>query len=281
MSKDIFEACRNGDLDFVSEAIQAKIDLSEKNEFGFTPLHCAAMGSNSTEPTVNLEIIKNLIVAGSQLESKSDDGRTPLYLLAEFSPSIDQVQYLIEKGADPNVRDEYGNHITVNAMSQEVQELLSNLTNTPLENIEIEEKEPITLKNNDWKKFKNKLSNVFDELNSIGLIALENTGYTQSEAFEDCSELYHERGINEEIKGFCFYTNQDNQRAKENGFLPIGIWGAPEGDESKTIIIGNLIVEVFTENGFEISWTGQSSERPEVYLKNFQSTKKGLFGLFK
>jgi uncharacterized protein len=281
MSKDIFIASSTGDLDFVKEAIKSNIDLSKINEFGFTALHCAAMGSNSTDPTITFEIIKQLTEAGNNIEITSNDGRTPLYLLAEFSPSIDPIQYLIEKGANPDVSDEYGNHITKNAMTQETQQLLSNLTNTSLENIEGDVKEVIKLKPSDWKKFKVNLSNVFKGLNSIGLIALENSGYTQSDAFEDCSELYKERIKNEKIKGFCFYTNQDNERAKEYGVLPLGIWGAPEGGVSDTNAIGLLVVEAFTRNGFEISWTGQNSDRPEVYLKNFQSSKKGLFGLFR
>lgn len=281
MSNDIYDACRSGDLDYVTNKIQSSINLNEKSEFGFTPLHCAAIGSNSTETLINLEIIKLLVDAGSDIESEGRGGRTALYLLAEFSHSIEQINYLIEKGANPDVSDEHGNHITVNAMTPESQNLLSSLTKVKLlENYEFE-KEPVKLKINEWKKFKIQLSKVFKDLNSKGLLALENVGYTQSDAFEDCSELFHERSKKELIKGFCFYTEQDKERAKEFGFLSIGIWGAPEGRESETISIGQILIEELKKNGFEVSWNGQSSERPEIYLRNFRMMKKGILGIFK
>jgi len=173
MSKDIYEACSNGDLGYVITALESKIDLTKKDDFGFTPLHCAAMGSNSTDPEINLKIIKLLVEAGSNLESLGGGERTALYLLAEFSPSMTPIKYLIEKGANPDLHDEYGNHVTVNAMTEESQFFFTELTNREIEEKIEEEREPIKLNSRDWKRAKIKLSKVFEALNNKGLIALE------------------------------------------------------------------------------------------------------------
>src|SRR5688572_18452903 len=225
---DIFEAARKGEVSTLKKHLDQKPDLSALNPYGFTALHSAAMGSNDQDQVTNLEIVKLLVEAGSPLELPSKDGRTALYLLAEFSPYVETVQWFIDAGAKPDVSDSYGNHITVNAKMEEVQELLSELTGVALEEEPEPGPEPVKMKTSAWKTAKSDLTNVFDKLNNAGLVALQDAGYTQSDGFQDCVEVYHTRKDKDSIKGFCFYTRQDKDRAKKSSELPIGIWGATE-----------------------------------------------------
>jgi ankyrin repeat protein len=270
LSKDIFSASKEGDLEFVRNAVRSgQLDLSQKNEFGFTALHCAAMGSNETDPKINLEIIKLLVEAGSQLEALGGGGRTVVYLLAEFSPTLDQIKFLIEKGANPDVCNEDGIHITENAMMEETRVFLTEITNRNTRPQIPTGPQPVKLKNSEWKKAQAQLSKAFQRFNKMGLIAMENAGYTQSDGFDECVEKYHNHNDREAIIGFCFYTKQDRDRAKEYGILPLAIWGAPGGGESDTIKVGKIVVELLRNSGFEVGWNEIGSTRPEVYLHHF------------
>lgn len=264
---DIFDASEKGNLNLLKQYLSNNPDLSLVNEYGFTALHCAAMGSNSMEKLTTVEVLRLLIEAGSPLEIKGG-GRTPLYILAEFSPYVEPVQLLLDAGANPDVYDEHGNHIVENAMVEEVQELLSNLTGkaTPVEAFT---PESIKMKSGAWKKAKSDLDIAFQKLADSGLIALQDAGYTQSDGFEDCSEQYHARNNEPSIAGFCFYTRQDLDRAKDTSELPLAIWGAPEGGNEETIKVGNLVVQILTDSGFDIKWNGSSLIRPSVYLQKY------------
>ncbi|MGY0035368.1 ankyrin repeat domain-containing protein [Pedobacter sp. NJ-S-72] len=125
-NKNIFEAARQGDISLLKKILLTKPDLAEFNDYGFTALHCAAMGTNLVDDEIMMELLKLLVEAGSPLEILSLDGRTPLYLCAEFSSSLKPVQFLIDAGANPDVYA--GNHIVENARLPEVQELLAELT---------------------------------------------------------------------------------------------------------------------------------------------------------
>lgn len=265
---DIFEASEKGNLNLLKQHLSNKPDLSLVNEYGFTALHCAAMGSNSMEKLTTLEVLKLLIDAGSPLEIKGGGGRTPLYMMAEFSPYLEPVQLLIDAGANPDVYDEHGNHIVENAMEEEVQELLSSLTGKSKPEEE-SGPEPVKMKTANWKKAKSDLDIAFQKLADSGLIALQDAGYTQSDGFEDCSEQYHARNNQHSIAGFCFYTRQDLDRAKDTSELPLAIWGAPEGGNEETIKVGNLVVQILTDSGFDIKWNGSSSIRPSIYLHKY------------
>jgi len=266
---NIFDACREGNLEFVKNKLSQDVDLSEINDYGLTALHCAAIGSDGTDPKINLEILKLLIEAGSKIEMKTSDGRTALYLLAEFSPSIISVQYLIDAGANVNTTDAHGNTIVENAMVPEVQELLSQLINVAVPKETEPEFESIKMKSKNWKNAKSDLDLVFEKLTTLGLIALQDAGYTQSDGFSDCSESFYKNPQKDTIKGFCFYTRQDLERAKETSTLMLGYWGAPDGEDKSTESIGNLIIETFKQANFNVQWSGKASDRPYVLLHKY------------
>jgi bifunctional non-homologous end joining protein LigD len=266
--KTIFDAARNGDLETTRACLDAGADPAAMNEYGFTPLHCAAMGTNTADLSQVLAVIRLLIESGAPLESVGGGGRTPLYLAAEFSPSTEPVQLLLDAGANPHTRDEHGNHIVTNAMTPEVQELLSRVTGEPLPEPPPPEPEPKKMTAKEWREAKRRLDAVFDRLSKAGLVALQDAGYTQGDGFADCAEVFRDRGgEGAGLHGFCYYTRQDLNRAKRNSQLSLAFWGAPEGQPLDMEKVGRLIVETFQENGFVVSWNGSGCIRPIVYLQ--------------
>lgn len=262
---DIFDAARSGDVERVRACLAAGADPAAVNDYGFTALQSAAMGANSTDVAQNLAVLKLLIEAGSPLEF-AREGRTALYLAAEFAPSTDAVQLLIDAGAQADIHDAHGNHITVNAMMPEVQELLSALTGVAL--VEPEpEPEPIKLSAAQWRAAQAKLDALFASLTDAGLVALQDAGMTQSDGFSDCSEVFHERGgAAAGLHGFCFYTRQDRNRAKREGRLDLAFWGAPEGADADMLRVGELIVRTAESAGFSVTWNGNAGRRPTLLL---------------
>jgi len=81
--------------------------LTDKNPSGshnYTPLHQASEYGM-------LPVVKFLVSIIPNVDIRTDDSyytRTPLHLAAT-NGHLDTVQFLIEKGADPKLKDKYGN----------------------------------------------------------------------------------------------------------------------------------------------------------------------------
>ncbi|MDQ0035140.1 bifunctional non-homologous end joining protein LigD [Variovorax boronicumulans] len=270
--KKIFEAAREADVQTVRACIEAGADMAAVNKQGFTALQCAAMGSNQTEVEPNLAVLRLLLEAGSPLEYTGTDGRTALYLAAEFAPTTDAVQLLLDAGANADVSDSHGNHVTVNAMMEEVVELLARVTGKPIPEPPPPEPDPVKMTTAQWRAAKARIDEVFNALTKAGLVALQDAGQTQSDGFSDCAEVFRERGGKAAgVHGFCFYTRQDLNRAKSTSQLSLAFWGAPKGADADMQRVGELIVEHFRKAGFEVRWNGAASMRPEVDLRQASS----------
>ena len=262
----IFDAARSGDVHAVRAFLKAGADPAAVDDYGFNALHHAAMGSNTTEVEAVDDTLILLISAGAPLEMASRDG-TALYLAAEFSPSTQPVQTLLDAGANPDVVSSHGNHIVDNAMDEEVQALLSKVTRKYVLP-KPEERAPLKLKPAQWKAVKVRIDAVFEGLNASGLVALQDAGTMQSDGFDDCSELFHTRGGRRAgLHGFCFYTRQDLNRAKQTSDLSLAFWGAPAGAKEDMQRVGNLVVKAFRAAGFIVEWSGSADMRPSVCLQ--------------
>ena len=113
-----------------------------------------------------------------------------------------------------------------------------------------------------------RLDQAFAKLNSRGIIALHNAGYTMSDGLGDVSEVLDERG-RAGINGYCFYHAQDLERAVEGGGLMIA-FGAFDDDKLKKTKIGHLVKDVLHESGFTVEWNGDPESRlnlPEIDWK--------------
>lgn len=266
---DIFEAARAGDLEMLKNYLESKPDMGALSEYGYTTLQHAAMGANRPNPELTIAILKLLVEAGSPVNHRGKDGRTALYLLAEFFAPLEAVQYLISVGANPDVTSDYGNHIVVNAGWPEVQAYLSRLTGVPVPPKKEDGPPEVKMSPAAWKKAKKDMDAVFLSLSKAGLIVLQDAGYTQSDGFDDCVEQFHKKANPELVLGFCFYTRQDLLRAKRSSDLPLAIWGAPEGSSEDTEAVGNMVVDAFKNAGFHVLWNGSSRYRPSVFLHKY------------
>lgn len=267
--KKIFEAADAADVETVRACIAAGADMAAVNDRGFTALQCAATGSNQVEVEANLAVLRLLLEAGSPLEYTGAGGRTALYLAAEFAPSVDAVQLLLDAGAHADVSDSHGNHIMVNAMMEEVVELLAHVTGRPVPEPPPPEPDPVKMTAAQWRAAQARIDGVFEGLAKAGLVTLQDAGQTQSDGFSDCAEAFQARGGEAAgVHGFCFYTRQDLNRAKRTSQLSLAFWGAPEGGDADMLRVGELVVDHFRQSGFEVRWSGSASTRPEVDLRD-------------
>ena len=107
-----------------------------------------------------------------------------------------------------------------------------------------------------------RLDQAFEELNSRGVIALHNAGYTMSDGTSDVSEVLHERG-RKGIKGYCFYHGQDVEGAVAGRGLVIA-FGDLDDDKAKKTLVGRLVSDVLQEFGFAVEWNGDPETRLNI-----------------
>ncbi|CAA9198634.1 DUF6892 domain-containing protein [Flavobacterium collinsii] len=118
-----------------------------------------------------------------------------------------------------------------------------------------------------------KLERVFDKLRTdYKFIALHDAGYTVEEGEEAVLEeeinLIKNKGYCSE--GYCFYQEQDSQRAIESGILPIAFQKLNNEDEEITLQIGCLVYAKLKEEGFKVNWNGNALSRIEIINFNWQ-----------
>jgi hypothetical protein len=104
-----------------------------------------------------------------------------------------------------------------------------------------------------------RLDHAFNTLNTEGIIALQNAGYTLSDGFSDLEEVLAQKG-HEGIEGFCFYHGQDLERAVGGKGLMLA-FGDLNDDVEATIQVGNKIKRVLEANGFIVDWEGEVKTR--------------------
>jgi hypothetical protein len=248
----LFDAARDGDAQAVRAHLGAGADVAAADAQGFTALHRAVMGAGSPE------VLRLLLAAGAPVEQHGPGGRTALYLAAEFATTTDAVQVLLDGGADPDVSDEHGNHVVDNAGAPEVQQLLSGLTGQPVPAEPASAPEPVKLGNGRWKAARTQIDVVFQSLAEAGIVA-------RAGDFAECAAAYRDRGGG---VGLCYYTEQDVKRAKRTSRLPLGVWGAPDGDQDATTRTATLVVEHFRQHGFAVEWDGSGASRPVLDLRD-------------
>lgn len=273
MNMDLHEAARLGDLAALEEGLRRASEPGAKNQNGFTLLHCAAVACSRVDEKTAIALVRRLIDAGCPVNESSDDGRTVLFLAAEFSNWVEPLKLLIAAGANPNVRDSKGNHIVTNANAKEVQKFLSEITGHPIPPPRVEfpsEK----LSAAEWRQAKHKLDPVFDGLARAGLVVLQDAGTTQEDGFADCSQAFREKGgLAAGLIGFCFYTRQDLNRAKRTSQLSLAFWGAPDGNDDAMERVGWQVTEAFRKAGFTVGWDGTPRIRPTIFLKTAKAAK--------
>ena len=107
-----------------------------------------------------------------------------------------------------------------------------------------------------------RLDQAFAQMNSSGIIALQNAGYTMSDGLGDIGEVLHERG-RENVKGYCFYHGQDLERAVAGAGLMLA-FGDLDADPVKKRAIGSVVKEILESKEFFVEWNGDPETRLSI-----------------
>ena len=100
---------------------------------------------------------------------------------------------------------------------------------------------------------------VFETLNTHGMIALQNAGYTMSDGRTEVAEALHRRG-RENVQGDCFYHGQDLERAVAGEAL-MRAFGSLDDDRIHKLAVGQRVREILEGGGFNVQWNGDSEQR--------------------
>lgn len=94
---DIFELCKTGTAAVVETAINNGADVNTRNENGDTPLTLAA------ELNTDHKVLEVLLKAGANVEARNEENSTPLHLSANVNASPEVTKALLKAGANVEI----------------------------------------------------------------------------------------------------------------------------------------------------------------------------------
>jgi len=100
--KKLIKAAKKGNLELVNSLIESGIDVNSRNEEGWTPLICASFKSKYEEHT---DLIKLLLEKGADLNAKTVKYGSTALMLASANGLVETAKMLMEAGADMNIKD--------------------------------------------------------------------------------------------------------------------------------------------------------------------------------
>jgi hypothetical protein len=104
-----------------------------------------------------------------------------------------------------------------------------------------------------------RLDAAFKTLDSLGILALQNAGYTMSDGHSEAHEALT-RAVSGRYFGYCFYHGQDLERAVTGGGLMIA-FDDLEGDGASKSAVGRLLRETLEQAGLACEWNGDPEQR--------------------
>ena len=103
----LHKAVLDGDIELVKKLIESGFDVNEKDNNLFAPLHYATQEFSTKREC--LEIIKILLYAGANIETRDENGNTPLSnAVYWFRGDPCLINLLLENGADKFNENDYG-----------------------------------------------------------------------------------------------------------------------------------------------------------------------------
>ena len=107
-----------------------------------------------------------------------------------------------------------------------------------------------------------RLNAAFAVLETAGIIALHNAGYTMSEGRTEVAETLATTD-QREMRGYCFYHGQDVERAIGGDGLTLAFGDLTDTREG-AVAIGNTIKEELACQGFVVEWDGSPERRINI-----------------
>jgi hypothetical protein len=110
-----------------------------------------------------------------------------------------------------------------------------------------------------------RLDAAFAAMNGRGLIALQNSGYTQSDGYDEFCDAYEDHPNKSSVKGYCFYHGQDLERAVQGSGLFFAFGPVdPKEEETKGPEIGRIVREELERVGLKVDWDGTFAKRMSI-----------------
>ena len=100
LQRDILKICKSGEIDDISQAVDAGVNLNVRNKNGAAPLMFAAKENTA-------EAVELLIKAGADVNAQDNSGNTALIYAAAYS-SEDVISVLLEMQADKDIVNSSG-----------------------------------------------------------------------------------------------------------------------------------------------------------------------------
>ncbi|MEE1157438.1 MAG: hypothetical protein U0K80_08475 [Methanobrevibacter sp.] len=132
------------------------------------------------------------------------------------------------------------------------------------------------------------LEDAFKRLAEKSIICVHNCGYDFKEGVDDIYELYvHLLNNDYSCEGFCFYSFEDVEQAIEENILKL-TFGDFERNEKKSLKIGKLVYQQFTDSNLEVEWDETVNSPIKIidfiwdkkYDKNKEYEIEGAYDIF-
>lgn len=114
-----------------------------------------------------------------------------------------------------------------------------------------------------------RLRSVFDALNRERIIAIHFAGYTLDDGFDEVGTVFQfMKSNNIPRRGYCFYHQQDIERAMDESIKLLYLaFNSTNGDKKIAVEVGERIVELLNETGFDVEWNHSPDSR--IAINNF------------
>lgn len=273
---DITTAARQSDLAAVKTILaDCPEAIFQVNSNGFNALHEALAADSCGH--VNGELVRFLVDSGCPINQLSQDGRTPLWIAAEFCPDVEIVRYLIEHGADLSLLVINHCHVVdvIDGLSEQkaVQKLLSELTQHPIPTPPPPPKYPdCRAETPIWRKTTAAIKKAFLQLEKNHIIGMPNASYTVGECVAECVDKRATMTNPSAFEAYCFYTETNKELARESGrlYLHYGLFDVE--NETRLRQIAENIIAIMQQQGFETEWQGQTKDCITIWLQPFYQT---------
>jgi hypothetical protein len=116
-----------------------------------------------------------------------------------------------------------------------------------------------------------RLDAAFSALETQGILALQNAGYTMGDGHQEAFEIMQDRGRGDFI-GYCFYHGQDVERAVAGEGLMIA-FDHVDGDVPEKVALGNTVKSTLEKAGFDVEWNGNPDKR--ISIPKFDWKRRG------
>lgn len=114
----LLQAAKDGYYEICDELLNAGADISVVNNKGSSALHLCCYGENKKEHKIDL--VRLLTKSGASVNARDERGVTPL-LIAAGAARSDVIEFLLDNGADPSVKDNTGMDAHETAQFHDVQ----------------------------------------------------------------------------------------------------------------------------------------------------------------